>query len=580
MKTDHSWKSTLFRFLFLLLEGGVYIGGLYLVQLFNLLHFDGVAPWWQYALVSAASGGAVFGLSFAGRRGELGTGRRLRTAAAQAAVFLAIAVIPLALLERVPAGEGYSIYWMPTEWIKLPRAIIFGLKISFPFFVLFAMLELAGLFGWLKSGNAAYMIPGIAACAAVTAYCMSLIEMDSRGAMYLVAMGAPAAIALAGCLAGREFVAARSIVFMLPVYAVLPFYFGVVPYIPDNPARGETVCSMTPGCDMSFGVSQRSPAPGALRRYPAPGETAGFPLAFMRKFYFDTSRRLLFSSYGPTCGFIRFDGSDMEVMEYRSLIRYIWSEDRLDYMLAPDWIGSEMLFLDKERFEITRRRDLKADRVRVPMDMAADDDFIYLLSTEPPALIRYRKDTFEFAGHIDFKEEGLTPHSHGAYAFALFPERRVGVVQLGVYDLSGRFRVVRVDLDSFSPSAHRDVRTGSILMTPLPSKGTFLMYDYYWRGVTEVDLATLEPRRRFDGVVNCRAAAWDPARDMLYMAGSGFGELAAIDYESGKTAVNYFIGNRAGSMVHLPETDTLIAGSGSGIYSVDLNKFTGITKKE
>jgi hypothetical protein len=575
---NNSGKSAFSMFLWLLLDAAVYLAAIYATQTFNLLHFDHIVSSWKYAIAAVAFAAVVFVFS-AGYHRLLGK-PWLGIAAAETALFFVIAVGPLMLMERFPAHKGMSIYWMPTEWLKIPRAIMFGARVSFPFFILFASGILAGFFAWLRSRFTPVIYAFICISAGISFYSSRMMEIDSRGGFYLTAMALPVVLLCMGVMMNRRRLAARSMLFLLAVNALLPFYFGVVPYFSSRPSVGRALCRLTPGCDMEFHGGPVSPAPGMTRIYPDAGEKPAFPMAFMRGFYFDGTRSMLFGTYGPTCGFIRLDTKTrrMDVMEYRSLIRYLWSEDALPYLVAPDWINADMLVVRKKSFNIERRIDLFRTGIRVPMSMASDENFLYVLSTEPPALARFEKNSLRPAGTIDFKKQGLTPHSHGAYALALDGENGRAFVQLGVYDFSGKFRLVRLNTGDFKTEAWKDIGTGSILMTALPNKRTVLMYDYYTHRVTEISEDTLTAIRSFEGVTNCRGAEYDEGRNLLYMVGAGLGELAVIDYKSGRKIRNYYIGNKAGALAYVPKEDSLFVGSGSGIYRVNLQIFTGMTK--
>jgi len=563
------------RFLFLIGDAAIYLGAAYIVQQSRLLYAEGVlSPGLNLGAVILCLA-AVFSVSVLH---EKHFGRQSApAAAADALIFLAIALGPVAATELVRPEAGMSFSWMPTEWLKLPRAILFGLKISFPFFMLYTFFILAGLYLMVKKGWRFPLVIAAGAAVAAALYCTSTIDLDERAILYVMMMCPPAALAAAALWLRSERMAGRSFLLLLVVMTVLPFYFGLVPWFPGPPPANNLICTMSPGCSMQFEESGEQPVPGAEKLYPAPCEKAEFPLVFMRDIYYDRSMQMLFSTYGPTCGFVRLDMSsgEMEVMKYRSLIRYLWSEEDLPYILAPDWIYSGIITIDKKTFRITGRASPHLDRLRVPMQLVDDGDYLYLLSTELPMLVRFDRETLQLAGYIDFYEMGLTPHSHGAYAMALDPSRGYAFVQLGVYDVAGRFRLVRVNLGDLSVSAARWIRTGSTIMTALPEKGSVLMYDYYGRAVTEVDAETLDTRRTFDGVVNCRATVYDSRRDLLYMVGSGFGELAVIDYASGEIIADYHLGNRAGSLYYSDEEDALYAGSGSGIYRIDAAKLTG-----
>ncbi|MFH1537609.1 MAG: hypothetical protein ABIH66_01530 [bacterium] len=579
MNKDANATSKLF--IFLLIDASAYFGAIFFVQLYNLLHFDGAAKSWQYVLVTAVCSTIIFILALAHQKIH---GRfKAIPAAAEVVFFLLIALGPLILIERLPAEKGFSLFWMPGEWLKLPRAIMLGVRVTFPFFILYAAALLAGLYAMLRGGKPVLIYGALVVTwiFAVSCALTLLMQVDVRSSLLVIGMLFPMLLTLAGTMLKAGRFTARSITALLFSMAILPFYFGLVPYFSNNPALGKIICRMTPGCGMSFSGDAASPAPGMVRLYPRAGQNSKFPLAFLREFYFDRRRDFLFSTYGPTCGFVRLDMStgNLEVKKYGFLVRYLWSEDDLPYLLAPDWYNSDMLVLDKDSFEIKKRFDLYNIGINVSWNIAADNKYIYLLSTELPLLARFERGSFKFVDKLDFKQLGLIPMSFGAYGLVLDPTRDHAFINLGAYDLKYTFRLVRVDTNSFKLEATRYIRTGSTLMTILPSKGTLLMYDFYAQKVTEIDQETLETRRTFDGVVQCRAAALDEARDLLYMVGFGLGELKAIDYSSGKTLSNYHIGNKAGSMFLLPEEDVLLVGSDSGIYRVDLNKFTGISKK-
>lgn len=561
-------------FLFLLVDALVYSGALFFVQLFNLLHFDGAAKSWQYGLVTAACSTMIFLLSLVYQkiRGRIS----VISAAAEVVLFLLIALPPLIFVESLSARKGFSTLWMPGEWLKLPWAILLGIRVAFPFFIFYTITLLIGLHSMLLGRKPVFIYIGLAVSWVMAISCALILfmQVDARNYQLIIVMLIPMLLTFVGTLLKAGRFTARSILFLIVFMSIMPFYFGLVPYFSNNPLFGKIICSVTPGCKMQFSGNPASPAPGMRRLYPKSGQKPQFPLAFLREFYYDRRCGFLFSTYGPTCGFIRLHvpTGDLKIMKYKFLVRYLWSEDALPYLLAPDWYNADMLKLDKDSFRIEKRYNLYDIGINVSWNMAADDKYIYLLSTEYPLLARFEKNSFEFVDKLDFKQLGLIPMSFGAYGLTLDHTRHHAFINLGAYDLNYTFRLLRIDTNSFKVDAARFIRTGSTLMTALPSKGTLLMYDFYSNKVTEIDQETLETRRTFEGVFQCRAVAYDEARDMLYMVGYGLGELKAIDYSSGRTIRNYHIGNKAGSLFYSVEEDALLVGSAAGIYYVDLSE--------
>ena len=135
-------------FMFLLMDALVYCVAIFFAQLYNLLHFDNAASGWTYFIVTAACSAAVFllALAYQKTRGQL----NVAAAAAEVALFLFIALAPLVLIEIMPAQKGLSVLWMPGEWLKLPRVVLFGARVALPYFMLFTVMLLVGLHAMLS----------------------------------------------------------------------------------------------------------------------------------------------------------------------------------------------------------------------------------------------------------------------------------------------------------------------------------------------------------------------------------------------------------------------------------------------
>lgn len=474
-------------------------------------------------------------------------------------------LVPLGLLlpgvlTKIPptVHEGtkssISFLWLPMEWHKYPYNIaLIADTLPLASYAAVAMFFLSACLAAAKRtrilGTGLYLL-----IAVVIGSRLGTDQMGFRSPFFRLVFCGPwvlmAVLAWRGSLRGicRTQILAGSL-------AVLwTYYTAVLPWRDSSPAHLP---------------------PGTQVLYPPEDGESEFPLQHTRQIWVDPAQRALFATYGPTSGIVRLniDTGRLDNMHTDGLIRHFWTTPDDPYLYAIEWIYDDLWTIDKATFTLLRKRHLMDGVLVAPIDIDVMGDHFYVASTEHPALTQFSNRDFRRTGQLDFHADGVTLFRSGAWRVVPDPLSSTLFVHLGMVDHTDRFQLLRVAPDPLRVVDSIDLPAGGLEMIPIPNHRSLLLPDFYSDRIFEIGMDPFAVRRIIRSVTNARSTAYDPGRDLLYVASSMTGEFVAHRYLDGKAVFRSWIGKKPSSMYYEPTEDALYIGSSAGILRLNPSEF-------
>lgn len=480
--------------------------------------------------------------------------RRLNRFLADLALYI-IFTVPLTLFTYIVPQKGKPDFaWLPLEWHKLPANVALLAKIT-P--VLFTGEIVCFVFlAYLLCAKRKRGIPVVASGAlfATVFFQLFTLSKESNLIFYFFQYASIPLAAFAAALLNRPRMFARAALASTVVVLLYWQYIGVAPHNP-RPAR--------------------MPDPSVSVIYPKEGEEPEFPLVFFRDFFVDSSRNMLFTAYGPTSGLVRLDLSrgDVEIIPTPTgLVRYIWTRDDMPKVYAIDWIASELLVVDKERFTARHHNIYRRD-ASIPFSLQVVGNRIYVNSTERPGLTEYDISTMRVIRTLDLRP--YTRFRSGVWRMMYDPGADKLFIEIGYVDLRDRNKLIRVDRKRMRVDGQTIIPAGGLEMLPISSRRRVITASFFTTSLWEFDMDTMKFIRRIEGPINCRNMVYDDRRGFIYATSFLGGTLHVIRYSDGKTIRRLRLGNKASSLFLSPEPahKTLYLGNSWGVLKMDLDKF-------
>ena len=452
---------------------------------------------------------------------------------------------------KIGATNVMSFLWLPLEWAKLPQDAALMWK-AFPLSTLVFWMAAAGLVFLVVVLRWRYIV-AIVTVVALVLITPLIIEMGSENRImlyfiFLLPLIFAAIIAIFNHLrlfTRLFFVGGNMLVILL-------FYLGSIPFFPGNLHL----------------------PPGTEKLYPASGEKAAFPLQFMRGFQLDAARNSLFTTFGPTSGIVKLDLGTRKarILASPGLIRALWTSENTHELLAMEFVHMQLLRIDKDRFNITKRVNLSAHAVVAPMDFAIAGEKIFIVSCDKPSVTRFDLRTMKNERQVNFRRMGITTFNSGGLQIARDERQGRLFVELGMVNPSGLYLLLRIDPQDLMPERYAALPEGGLGLFTLPQKRSVIQASFLSKNLYEVDMDTMRVRRVFSGVLTCRSLIYDEKRDILIASSFTTGKLAFIRYSDAKTLGSYYIGKKPLALLLVPNEDAFYFGSASGIFRTDLNK--------
>lgn len=537
------------------LDAGVFVAATYDAQRRVLLWREGVGVRPVLALGLVVDVLALAALAWhAGRR----RGRAARIG--WLVVELALVVLPIhglgALSQSAPTTFG-SHAWIAQEWAKLPANLALVARVAGPWTALPLCAALA--FAHAAGAHAGRLMASAAAGAAIVASVrlIGAIGADDRMVLYAAVFALPwLGVAVAG-LTRRPRWLTRAAVIASIAALLLTSYAGVIP-------AGHARAFLA--------------APGVRRIYPAEGQRADFPLAFLRDFEVEPARDALYTSFGPTSGLVRLGLADHTaaiIPTPDDLVRHLAPAVGSTDLFALEWVHGELLTLSTDPFAIARRLPLTGPRRYVPMSFLVGRDRLAVVFTEEPGLAEIDRATGVVGRTLDFRALGLTRFRSGAWEAVGNVDDGVLFVEIGATDERGGYVLARIDLERFTVAASAPLPDGGLGLLRVPAHAAVLSAGFFTDRIAELDDRTLAVRRTLRGPLNCRALVYDARRDAILATAFLPGELWAMRWSDGAVLRRDRVGNKSLSMALDPNADRLYVGSRDGVFEVDLARYLG-----
>ena len=452
----------------------------------------------------------------------------------------------------VATAKGLSFAWAAIEWMKLPGNVLLMFRIDPITFVVFWCVVI-GLVWFMNSGRRAVPASIIVVFSAL--YSVQLLGMEAgvRLPAYFFFVIALIAALVAG-VRGHLRAFARLLIIDSTFLLIFLFYVGVIP----------VVQGPQPGADAGF-----------RRIYPAQGARAEFPLKFLRDMHAEPSAGYLYTAYGPTSGIVRVDikSGRADIVHNPGIVRVLWTRPEMKLLYALDWQYADFYRIRKKDFKILSKIDIHDHVLITPMSYVVEKGKLYVVSTDLPALTRFDLKTMKKEARIDFRKQKLTGFRSGAWKCVADRERGKLFVEMGPVDLRGRYRMVRVDLETFTVEKTAYLPEGGLELTLVPWANEILVPAFFSEKIYVLNRDTLEVKRTLTGPLTCRNLVPDSQRRVLYATSYTRGDLMAIEFRTGKILSRVPVGRKPSSLAYDPDTDKLFLGSGRGIFEISVKKF-------
>lgn len=451
-------------------------------------------------------------------------------------------------------STAISFLWMPIEWHKLSMNIGLLVK-SFPFFAAgVLMFHVLALYFFVRRGENKKIAVLYVLAAFFIISRISLMHATGRKSFFWAVFGFPYIMMALSAYTGKQKVFARFSVLAFAFTALWGFYTALLP----------------------FSAGSAALPPGFSRIYPKnENEKKIFPTEYMRDVYVDERAGYLYTCYGPTSGVVRINlkTGKADIIHTKGLLRHLWTDKNSHYLYGVDWIYDELWLIRKKDFKLEKTHFLWDPVLIAPIDIEVSDDFIFVVSTEYPALTRFDKETFKKTGQINFRKEGVTKFRSGAWVIARDAGKQKLFVEMGMVNSQDEFVLVRVDEKMFRVDGNLTLKGGGLTMIAVPEKRSILLGDFYSNLIYEIDMDTLRIKRKIPAVMNCRSLAYDAKRDVIYAASFITGDMVAVRYSDGEILKKVFVGKKPSEMIYSSERDALYFGSSAGVMKVNLKIF-------
>lgn len=253
-------------------------------------------------------------------------------------------------------------------------------------------------------------------------------------------------------------------------------------------------------------------------------------------------------------------------------IRRIHVDPRGSGVYAAPWFAGAFFVLDQRDLRVLRKYPLRLENrllySREPMDIVKDIEKprVYIGNNGHQALIAYDLETGEMMGLIDLYNMGLT--RWGGPVWNIVQSRKTR----RLYFLSGpgSSQLFEVDPDRMTVLRHRglfDVVGTALAMDE--DRGVLYCQKGLFDAILEIDMATLEIRRKLNGEIHARRLRVDPERNRLYVLGYFSGTLFALDLKTGEKIWTRRVGGSPHGMAL--KGNRIYVNSKAGVIRVNLD---------
>lgn len=463
--------------------------------------------------------------------------------------------IPLLITLHTPK-KGFSLLWVPLEWYKLPQNMKLCMQVAPEAVAAFFVFQFLSVVAFTSGKRSLSLAMVFSVFLLITGKLMMLQAGTGRILFYMLFFSSPFLLACVGILKNWPRFFVRNLAVATCGVLILAFYTGLLP-----PTNNAEIAS----------------APGAQKIYPSRNEKSIFPLTYMRHIFVNESETEAFVSYGPTSGIVKISTESGEAKALRGLglVRYFHTSDASPFIFALDWIRAEWLEINKNKFKLADSRNILDRTLIVPMNFIVTDKNVFVVSTEYPALTKFKKKPWKKISQIQFKETGLTKFNSGAWIAAYDEKKKQIFVEMGMVDLSNSFVLAQIDAETMRVVKTLRLPEGGLELLAIPEKRALILGSFYSNNLYEISMDTLTVKRILQGPLTCRNLIYDSKRKLLYGTSFSMGNFYVIDYETGKTLQKLSSGKKPSVMFLSKNNANLYLGSAAGIFKINLAAFLG-----
>lgn len=457
-----------------------------------------------------------------------------------------------------PPEKGDVSSFLPTEWHRMGSVYLALIKVSPALYICYLLTGLfviyAALHGKGKISVKSMMVFLVVVILFFFRFRGPFPERGFNVVFAPVLVGI--LLTFTGFIFGFQKLMVRSFLITLLCGWILLFYMGRVPVF----KTGEDILRL----------------PGAQQVYPLPGQRSQITLAYLREIYVEPEDNTLFAAFGPTSGFLKVDLEQLKnprILNYPSVVRHMVSSSQTPYLYALDWLGADMVLVNKKRFSIAKKINLFDKLTLLAWSFQMHQNHAYVISSDLPGVTEYALPDFVKKEQISFLKHGVTLFKEGALESALDTQKNKLFVEVGMVDLKGRYAVVRLDARTLTIEEKLILPEGGLSLLWIPESRSLLVASFFSRKIYEMRGDGLKIKRILDGPWICRNMIYDPKRKLLFASGYGSGDLWVIHYPSGEKLARFWVGQKVSALFYSQAQDSLYIGSSRGILQIKLQEF-------
>jgi hypothetical protein len=319
--------------------------------------------------------------------------------------------------------------------------------------------------------------------------------------------------------------------------------------------------------------------PGVSRFFPPASTRPDQSFLFLRDMASVDNR--LYVSYGPTCGVFGFDlanGAETN-LEFEGTMRHMVVAPDGNHLWGLNWQHGRFLSLNTQPSpSMACAQDLFGMDLKTPWWIIAQNDRIFVSNVTPPVLAELTPSSpglgcpLTLKRSINFHTNGYTGFTDGAFAMHLDEARNRLYVVVGMLEGTTMMGLLEIDLDTFKVVRELRLPAGST-MEAVPERGTVLLPAYWGPEIYEVNLEQMAIVNTFTAVPSVLALRYDPKRKLIFALSRAAGQMAVIDYATGKTLRTDSVGAKPEAIWLDPDGSRMFLGSGLGILKFDIDTF-------
>ncbi len=471
-----------------------------------------------------------------------------------------VAIICPYLITIHTPKKGFSLLWVPLEWYKLPQNMKLCIMVAPEIVALFIFFQFLSITAFTFGKRKLSLVMVLSTFMLISVKLITMQAGIGRTLFYMLFFCLPFLFACFGIFKNWARFFVRSLAVATCGVLILAFYTGLLP--------------LTNNAEISS-------APGVQKIYPARNDKSIFPLTYMRHIFVNKDETQAFVSYGPTSGIVKIfpETGKAKALRGLGLVRYFYTRDESPFIFAIDWIHAEWLIIDKNKFKLADSRNILDRTLIVPMNFIVTDKNVFVVSTEYPALTKFRRTPWEKLAQISFKKSGLTKFNSGAWIAAYDEKKKQIFVEMGMVDLSNAFVVAQIDAETMRIKKTLHLPEGGLELLSIPEKRSLILGSFYSHNLYEISMDTLTVKRIIKGPLTCRNIVYDAKRNLLYGLSFSHGDFWVIDYATGKCLKRITCGKKPSVMFLSENKKHLYFGSTAGIYKINLDAFLKFTPK-